>query len=87
MLVYADPDHKIEYTKETIKEELEKNGFDVISTGIIVYDTPLAGIIDLTGAFSLRIYKRLSIWKRRMVTLKPNDSTGFRVLAKPIKHK
>lgn len=79
---YSDPDHKIEYTKESIGEGLEKNGFKIIKMEPIIYDTPLAGIIDLVGGFSLTVYKQLSLWKKRMVKLKPSDSTGFRIIAK-----
>lgn len=81
---YSDPDHKIEYSMDSIRDELRINGFKVLDMKPIVYETPLAGLIDLTGALSLNIYKKLSEWKKRMVKLRPNDTTGFRIVAKPI---
>lgn len=79
---YSDSDHKIEYTKDSIREELKCSGFKIIKMWPIVYDTPLAGIIDLVGGFSLSIYKKLSLWKIKMVKLKPKETTGFRIIAK-----
>jgi 2-polyprenyl-3-methyl-5-hydroxy-6-metoxy-1,4-benzoquinol methylase len=84
---YADPDHKIEYTRNTINQELEINGFEILEIRPIVYDTPVAGIIDITGALSLTVYKKLLGWKKRMVKLRPNDTTGFRIIARPVKRK
>lgn len=79
---YCDPDHKIEYTKESIRKELANNGFRITKMENIIYDTPLAGIIDLTGGISLLVYKKLLEWKKRMVIYRPNDTTGFRIIAK-----
>lgn len=79
---YSDSDHKIEYTKDSIRGELESNVFKIIKMGTIVYDTPLAGIIDFIGGLSLPIYKKLSLWKMKMVKLRPKETTGFRIIAK-----
>lgn len=81
---YCDPDHKIEYTRDDIEEELERNKLKIIKIDPIIYDTPLAGFIDITGAISLTIYKKLVMWKKRMVKFRPGDTTGFRIVAKEI---
>lgn len=79
---YCDPDHKIEYTTDTIKKELNINGFRIIDMRTTIYDTPLAGIIDLTGGISLKLYKYLILWKKRMVKYRPKETTGFRIIVK-----
>jgi hypothetical protein len=79
---YADPDHKIEYSQAEIEYELHKNGFTCESIAPIVYDTPLAGPIDLLGGFSLDLYRRLAQWKRDAGLRYPTESTGFRIVAR-----
>lgn len=79
---YADLDHKIEYTQAEIEQELAQNGFICESAEPIVYDTPWAGMIDLVGGFSLRLYRRLARWKREMALKKPAESSGFRIVAR-----
>ena len=80
---YSDPDHKIEYTPKTLREELERNGFEIISGMMpIVYDTPWAGLIDLVGGISLRVYQRLAQWKRNAARRHPEESVGFRVVCR-----
>jgi hypothetical protein len=48
----------------------------------VVYDTPWAGLIDALGGVSLRLYARLSRWKREVAVICPEESTGFRVVAR-----
>jgi hypothetical protein len=48
----------------------------------VVYDTPWAGIIDAVGGLSLGLYTRLSRWKRAVALRRPDESTGFRVVAR-----
>lgn len=80
---YSDPDHKIEYTKNELTAELARNGFEIKQDIMpIVYDTPLAGFIDLVGGISLKVYERLSQWKRKLAKNFPRESTGFRVICK-----
>jgi ubiquinone/menaquinone biosynthesis C-methylase UbiE len=79
---YADPDHKIEYDQDEFIRELSQAGFRVKGTTMpIVYDTPFAGWIDLTGGFSLSLYDRLARWKREYVKKHPKETTGWRVVA------
>jgi hypothetical protein len=48
----------------------------------VVLDTPLAGAIDTLGGLSLGLYYRLSRWKREAALRRPEESTGFRVVAR-----
>jgi hypothetical protein len=48
----------------------------------VVLDTPLAGAIDAVGGVSLRLYDRLSRWKRDAALRQPGESTGFRARAR-----
>lgn len=88
---YSDEDHKTEYDWAQLAHELRASGFapqPVHPTpGLwapIVYDTPFAGLIDLVGGFNLRLYGRLMRWKRRMALEHPEESTGFRVVARKV---
>jgi len=73
-----DPDHRIEYAEGEILSELEAAGFEPIFFGPTVYDTPLFGFIDLVGAVSLSLYRRLLEWKR---SARDRGPTGFRIVA------
>jgi hypothetical protein len=48
----------------------------------VVYDTPWAGAIDALGGVSLGLYARLSRWKREAALRRPEESTGFQVIAR-----
>jgi SAM-dependent methyltransferase len=83
LFYYSDPDHKVEYTPETLRDELARNGFEIVSEMMpIVYDTPWAGLIDLVGGISLRVYQRLAKWKRDMARRYPEESIGWRVVCR-----
>jgi SAM-dependent methyltransferase len=78
LFAYADPDHKVEYTREEFLDELRRGGF--VPDGPlmpIVYDTPWAGLIDALGGVSLALYARLARWKREVALRHPGESTGF----------
>lgn len=80
MFYYTDPDHKIEYTWEELQAELQAGGFETQGQPqLIVYDTPWAGLIDLTGGLSLSLYRRLSRWKARAVNQHPQETIGWRI--------
>jgi SAM-dependent methyltransferase len=80
---YSDPDHKIEYTREEFLAELAAAGFEPDGPVMpVVLDTPWAGAIDAAGGVSLRLYDRLSRWKREAAVRRPKESTGFRVVAR-----
>jgi SAM-dependent methyltransferase len=80
---YSDPDHKIEYTREEFLSELARAGFEPDGAVMpVVLDTPWAGVIDAVGGVSLSLYDRLSRWKREAALRRPEESTGFRVVAR-----
>jgi SAM-dependent methyltransferase len=82
LFAYSDPDHKIEYTQEEFLDELHQAGFAPIGPVTpVVLDTPWAGMIDAVGGLSLGLYARLSRWKREAALRRPEESTGFRVVA------
>lgn len=81
LFYFSDPDHKREYLKKEIKTKLSNAGLKIVSISPVVYDTPLSGLIDLVGGFSLRAYKRLSLWKLNYAKKHPGESGGFRIVA------
>jgi len=83
LFAFSDPDHKVEYTEAEFLAELCAGGFEPIGPLMpVVYDTPWAGVIDALGGVSLRLYARLSRWKRDVALARPAESTGFRVVAR-----
>lgn len=86
LFAFSDPDHKVEYTREEFLAELAAGGFapDGPVTPV-VYDTPWAGVIDMIGGLSLTLYARLSRWKRDVALRHPEESTGFRLVARKIR--
>jgi SAM-dependent methyltransferase len=81
LFAYADEDHKVEYTQEEIGQELARSGFICDSVAPIVYDTPWDWAINVIGGISLKWYSELQEWKRNMAIHKPEESTGFRIVA------
>ena len=83
LFAFSDPDHKVEYTEAEFIAELRAGGFEPAGPVMpVVYDTPWAGVIDALGGVSLRLYARLSRWKRDVALARPQESTGFRVVAR-----
>ena len=83
LFAYSDPDHKIEYTESEFLAELAAAGFEPDGPVMpVVLDTPWAGAIDALGGLSLGLYDRLSRWKREAALRRPEESTGFRVVAR-----
>jgi SAM-dependent methyltransferase len=74
---YSDPDHKIEYTLDELRDELARNGFDIVRLEPSVYDTPWIGMIDVIGGLSLAAYRRLSAHRRRLAAARPEENAGF----------
>jgi len=86
LFAYADPDHKVEYSREEFVGELAAGGFAVSGTlGPVVYDTRWAGAIDALGGVSLGLYRRLARWKREAALRRPEESTGFEAVARKAK--
>jgi SAM-dependent methyltransferase len=85
LLAFSDPDHKLEYTAEEFLAELRAGGFAPEEPVMpVVYDTPWAGAIDALGGLSLRLYARLNRWKREAALRRPEESIGFRVIARRV---
>jgi SAM-dependent methyltransferase len=83
LFAFSDPDHKIEYRREEFLDELAAAGFEPEGDVMpVVLDTPWAGVIDAVGGISLSLYARLSRWKREAALRRPEESTGFRVVAR-----
>jgi SAM-dependent methyltransferase len=86
LFAFSDADHKIEYSAESLLAELASGGFTPAGPVMpVVYDTPLAGLIDVVGGLALGPYRRLVGWKRAAALRHPEESTGFRVIAVPRK--
>jgi len=84
LFAFSDPDHKVEYSREEFLAELSAGGFAPAGPMMpVVYDTPWAGVIDVVGGLSLGLYARLVRWKRDAALRHPDESTGFRVVARP----
>lgn len=85
LFYYADADHKIEYTQETLADELNRNGFQVVGNYLpIVYDTPWVGIIDFIGGLSLPAYQRLSQQRHKFLERHPEETTGWCVVCQKV---
>lgn len=81
---YADKDHKYEYPKEEILNILKERGFKISHVSTVTYDTPLKGVIDLTGGFSLTLYSALRNIRQYMNGKYPAETTGFKIVARKI---
>lgn len=78
---YSDPDHKIEFSENSIKKLLEKAGFRITYFGYGKFDTPIKGIIDVIGAVSLPLYRRITLWRSKKVLKNPQEASGFEIVA------
>lgn len=82
LFYYSDRDHKVEYSLDEARHELEMNHFKIqppIET--VVIDTPWVGMIDLIGGLSLSAYRSLMGWKVRAAKVHPEESIGFQIVA------
>ncbi len=77
LFAYSDPDHKIEYTLDELREELGRNGFEIRHLHPTVYDTPLVGLVDVVGGLSLGLYRRLTRLRVRLAERYPEENAGF----------
>lgn len=78
---FSDPDHKIEFSKDSIKRLLAKHGFKIIHFGYGKYDVPARGLIDIIGAFSLNFYKWISHIREQKIRENPGEASGFEIVA------
>jgi SAM-dependent methyltransferase len=83
LFAFSDADHKVEYSRDSLLAELAAGGFEPTQPVMpVVYDTPLAGLIDVVGGIALAPYARLVRWKRAAALRHPEESIGFRVVAR-----
>src|SRR5439155_2471813 len=74
---YSDPDHKVEYTLDELRDELGRNGFTIRQLHPSVCDMPFVGLIDIVGGLSLPLYRRLTRLRTRLARRYPEENAGF----------
>ncbi len=80
-----DDDHKIEYSVETLQQEMEMAGLKIASPLYpIVPSLPLNGIIALTAVISPRLYRFLQNWKHQFAQKHPEHSIGWYFTVKSV---
>lgn len=73
-----DDDHKIEYSKESLNQELTSAGLRVVSDYLpIIPSFPWNGMIAMSAFVSPKLYKWLQIKKKGYVQRNPENSTGW----------
>ncbi|MBF0273364.1 MAG: class I SAM-dependent methyltransferase [Magnetococcales bacterium] len=73
-----DTDHKIEYSKEQLYQEIASAGLRLESPLFpIVPSFPWHGLFALSAAVSPALYKRLQQWKYDYMKRKPEESMGW----------
>ncbi len=73
-----DRDHKIEYSKASLREELQQAGLNITSElHPIVPSFPWHGIISLSAALSPALFTRLQQWKHGYAQRHPEESIGW----------
>ena len=77
LFAYSDPDHKIEYTLDELRDELGRNGFTIQRLHPSVFDMPFVGLIDIVGGISLPLYRRLTRLRTRLARKYPEENAGF----------
>lgn len=80
-----DDDHKIEYSVETLGQEMKAAGLQIVTELYpIVPSLPVNGLITLSAIISPRLYQRLQGWKHNFTQKQPKHSIGWYFLVKPI---
>jgi SAM-dependent methyltransferase len=73
-----DPDHKVEYTRQSLKEELNSAGLQINSElQPIIPSWPWNGLIAVSAAISPKFYRRMQLYKRDYVHSYPDESIGW----------
>lgn len=81
---FSDPDHKLEFSRTQIINLLKSHHFKDIKVQTTAFDTPISGLIDLAGGFSLNLYKRLMRWKINQGKKYPANTVGFLIVAQKL---
>ncbi len=76
---HADPDHTVEFTLAEARFLIESEGFRVLhEEPVRSFDTPLAGLLDLLGVFSVSLYGRVArSYKRTRLRRRPEGTPGW----------
>jgi len=78
-----DPDHKIEYSKQSLIDEFMLADLHICSDFMpIIPSFPWNGLIAMSAFLSPALYKRLQAAKRRYVLRHPEESIGWIVTVK-----
>lgn len=78
-----DPDHKIEYSKRLLIEELDEAGLEICSPfQAIIPSLPWNGMIAMSAAISPGVYRKLQTLKRKFVESHPEETIGWIVSVK-----
>jgi SAM-dependent methyltransferase len=73
-----DPDHKVEYSRQSLAEELQGADLQLCSDLMpIIPSFPWNGLIAMSAFFSPVFYKRLQAGKRKYVQNHPDESIGW----------
>jgi SAM-dependent methyltransferase len=73
-----DPDHKIEYSRETLRDELSTADLMISSDLMpIIPSFPWNGLIAMSAVVSPSLYRRLQAAKRKYVLAHPEESIGW----------
>ncbi len=73
-----DPDHKIEYSRQSLLKELQAADFHLCSDLMpIIPSFPWNGLIAMSAFLSPALYKRLQTRKRNFVRKYPDESIGW----------
>jgi SAM-dependent methyltransferase len=73
-----DPDHKIEYSRESLVEELGAADLAIESKLMpIIPSFPWNGLVAMSAAISPTLYKKLQYKKRAYVEAHPDESIGW----------
>jgi SAM-dependent methyltransferase len=80
-----DEDHKIEYSPETLQQEMKMAGLEIVSQLYpIVPSLPINGLIALTAVLSPRFYRFLQNWKHDFAQKHPKHSIGWYFMVEPL---
>lgn len=73
-----DTDHKIEYTRATLEQEIHQSGLRLASPlAPVVPSFPWHGLIALSAVLSPALYRALQQWKYRYAQRHPEETMGW----------
>lgn len=79
---FSDPDHKVEFSEDEIRGLLKKHGFKILNLEYDTYDIAFRGLLDILGALSLNLYKKIHKWRLNLSQKNPQEAGGFKIVAK-----